>query len=115
MSPPGGHPADAQKNSLALEKLLDFRALNTHCISDKARERHERWRSRLDRMHEECLEERKAARADVSRLEDRAEEVEALARTVAREAEEEQAALRVSLTVEFNQAGWVGTRVGPKC
>lgn len=75
-------------------------------ISTKVNEERERWKSRLERLEEDCSEERKAAKEDASRLSDRVEQAEAAARRAISTADEEQAALRASLAAEYNQACW---------
>lgn len=75
-------------------------------VPTKANEGHERWKSRLERLEEDCSEERKAAREGISHLLDIVEEAEAAARRALSAAEEEQEALRASLTAEYNQACW---------
>ncbi|CAM9292446.1 unnamed protein product, partial [Ectocarpus sp. 13 AM-2016] len=62
-----------------------------------------RWRSRLERLQEECSEERKAVREEVSRLSERAEGAEAAARRAAGVREDESAGLRASLSAELAQ------------
>lgn len=68
-------------------------------------EARERWRSRLERLQEECSGERKTAREDVSRLSDRAEEAGGAARRAAGAREEELTGLRASLSAEYAQVG----------
>ncbi|CBN78212.1 hypothetical protein Esi_0103_0075 [Ectocarpus siliculosus] len=69
----------------------------------KLEEGRERWRSRLERLQEECSEERKAVREQVSRLTERAEGAEAAARRAAGVREDKSAGLRASLSAEFAQ------------
>ncbi|CAN0059806.1 unnamed protein product, partial [Hapterophycus canaliculatus] len=66
-------------------------------------EARERWRSRLERLQEECSGERKATREDVSSLSDRAKEAEGAARRATGAREEEFAGLRASLSAEYTQ------------
>lgn len=61
----------------------------------------ERWRSRLERLQEECSGERKTAREAVSRLSGRAEDAEDAARRAAGAVQEESAGLRALLSAEF--------------
>ena len=63
----------------------------------------ERWRERLDRLREECSCERTSSRDEVSRLSERSEEAEKVARQAAGAAEEELNWLKVSLSAEFTQ------------
>lgn len=86
----------------------------------KANGERERWKSKLERLEEDCSEERKAAKENVSRLSDRVEQAEASARRAMSAVEEEQAALRASLAAEYNQAcsGRLGKgvpRMSTKC
>lgn len=92
-----------QTTQLSVYRARHDQTQHTHHYYTQIEEGRERWRSRLERLQEECSGERKTAREDVSRLSDSAEGAEGAARRAAAATEEELTGLRASLSAEFAQ------------